>query len=390
MSKLIFTEYKNCITGFLMEDLKADRIIVDEGSDFRVGSVFIGKVKTVKKDIGAAFVDIKEGVSCFLPFDEILPEGFCNRQYDGRILEGDEVCVMVQKEAVKTKLSALTMHIEIPGTFVVAVMDSDSVHASAKLSSDKANAICTGLSKDIPGGKGIIVRTNAANAEYDEVKAEALALTDKLNEIRNIMKSRKVYSTLFSSKPSYISRIEDIPVDFFDEIVTDSKMIFDELNDYFSDRSFKVRLYADENLSLKSLYCLERALDDATSKNVYLPCGGYLVIEPTEALTVIDVNSGKNSTKKNSDESYDLVNREAAAEIARQLRLRNIFGIIIVDFINYKDKERENKLLNLLKSELSKDYSQVKVCSMTSLGLVEITRAKKYGSIYDYKKVFDK
>jgi len=389
-AKLIITEHKNCITGFLMKDLKADRIFIDDSSEFRVGSVFVGKVKKVKKDIGAAFVDINDGVSCFLPFDEIFPEGFCNRSYDGRILEGDEVCVMVQKESVKTKLSALSMHIEIPGTYCVAVMDSDSIHASSKLSSDVSNSLCTRLSKDLPKGTGIILRTNAANAEYEDVLAEAQILTDKLNEIKNVMKSRKVYSKLFEAKPSYISRIDDIPKDSYDEIVTDSETIHKELTSFYKDRSGEIRLYRDENLSLKSLYCIERAISDATSKNVYLPCGGYLVIEPTEALTVIDVNSGKVTSGKNPDDNYDLVNREAAVEIARQLRLRNIFGIIIVDFINYKDKEKEKQLLSLLRHELSADYSSAKVCSMTSLGLVEITRAKKYGSVYDYKKVFDK
>ena len=175
-----------------------------------------------------------------------------------------------------------------------------------------------------------------------------------------------------------MSDIKDIPHTDLEEIVTDDTKIYNELQNVFSnisDYAEKIRLYQD-NFSLSKLYCIETKLQEALQKKVWLKCGGFLVIEPTEALTVIDVNSGKYEKKGDAEQYYKKVNEEAAIEIAKQLKLRNISGIIIVDFINMAVESNQKELLELLAQLVSKDTVKTYVIGMTSLGLVEMTRAK--------------
>ena len=147
-------------------------------------------------------------------------------------------------------------------------------------------------------------------------------------------------------------------------------------------------MYDDPDISLRLLYSLERGIDEALDTRVWLKCGGYLVIEPTEAMTVIDVNSGKNESKKMGEETYYQVNAEAAEEVARQLRLRNLSGIIIVDFINMAEKENRQKLLEYLKTLTTQDPQHPRIVDMTPLGLVEITRKKSHPTLAEqWKKI---
>ena len=180
--------------------------------------------------------------------------------------------------------------------------------------------------------------------------------------------------------PTYIKNLRDIYDDSYTEIITDQADIYQNLCEYFeqntSQEHANLRLYDDEQISLSSLYGIPSKLEIALGSRVWLKSGGYLVIEPTEALTVIDVNSGKYESKKGTpaDSAYK-INMEAAQEIAYQLKLRNLSGIIIVDFINMKKNDNE-QLMRYLKQLCSKDSVPTDVIDMTSLGLVEITRKK--------------
>ena len=169
--------------------------------------------------------------------------------------------------------------------------------------------------------------------------------------------------------------------DEYEEIVTDIDYLFDNLKIYYKN----VRLYDDKSFGLDKLYSLKTALDEALGRNVWLKCGGFLIFDKTEAMTVIDVNSGKFTPAKGTDKesAYMAVNSEAAVEICRQLRLRNISGIIIVDFINLKSDEDKEELLNILRDESSNDTETVMVIDITELGLVELTRKKEFPPLYE-------
>lgn len=174
-----------------------------------------------------------------------------------------------------------------------------------------------------------------------------------------------------------IKALQNIPISQYEEIVTDLPQAYEALKELTPPEA--LRLYADEQLPLAKLYSLETHLKQALSKTVWLPCGGYLVIEPTEAMTVIDVNSGKGSNGKGTakEQLYLKVNREAAAEIARQIRLRNLSGMIMVDFINMESAKEEQTLLDDLDQLLKADPVKTRLVDMTALGIVEITRKKE-------------
>lgn len=186
---------------------------------------------------------------------------------------------------------------------------------------------------------------------------------------------RTLYSCLYQEDPEMISVLKDLPISSYDEVLTDDERLYQLL----AESNVKnVRFYQDDQLSIWALYSLESGLKQATEKKVWLPSGGYLVIEPTEAMLVIDVNTGKGSIQKGTRECGIAlkVNLEAAKEIARQLRIRNISGMIMVDFINMKSKEEEQFLMEKLAGYLAEDTVKTRLIDMTPLGIVEITRKK--------------
>ncbi len=221
-------------------------------------------------------------------------------------------------------------------------------------------------------------------------KGKRAGFTAKINwkkiengeELKNKASHLTRFSYVYRSESFMTERINAVfKCDEYEEIITDDEKVFENLKDSFS----SIRLYSDKSFGLDKLYSLETGINDALSKKAWLKCGGYLMIEHTEAMTVIDVNSGKFAPAKGTDKekAYFKVNEEAAIEIARQLRLKNISGIIIADFINLKSEEDRDALLEILKSETSKDTETVCIVDITPLGLVEITRKKNLPPLYE-------
>jgi len=226
------------------------------------------------------------------------------------------------------------------------------------------------------------VRTNAMECDEDLLYAEYRMLQDSVSDLLSRAKHLVAGSLLSvpGQRHPFFEHIDRFQREGLTEIVTDDPVWYDRLKETDTE-GIPVRLYADPAYSLKQLYGIEQMLTQALAQKVYLSSGGYLVIEPTEALTVIDVNSGNNIKKKKKDDYYLSNNMEAAKEIARQVRLRNISGIIVVDFINLKNKEQKDALTTYMKSLLKEDYVKANVVDFTRLDLMEITRAKKYQSL---------
>ena len=202
------------------------------------------------------------------------------------------------------------------------------------------------------------------------------------DELKEKSKYLTRYSYLYKSRTSYADRINKVfKRDEYEEIVTDNEDVFNILSDDFSN----VRLYEDKTFGLDKLYSLKTALNEALDRNIWLKCGGFIVFDKTEAMTVIDVNSGKFTPSKGTDKesAYMTVNTEAAVEICRQLRLRNISGIVIIDFINLKSDEMKNELMDVLRNESADDTETVMVIDITELGLVELTRKKEFAPLYE-------
>ena len=282
----------------------------------------------------------------------------------------------------------LTSNLSLPGRFCVLTAGRTGIGFSAKLT-DTAwkNQIRKMLLENDFIGFGIILRTNAGSAGPEQILEECEKLKAMLKQLIKESGSRTCYSCLYKTLPSYIAGIRDSYAGGLEEIVTDCPDLYGQLKEYLetsqAEDAGKLKLYTDSLLSLGKLYSLDNALSKALDKRVWLKSGGYLVIEPTEAMVVIDVNTGKYEGKKKLEETVLKINLEAAAEIARQLRLRNLSGIIMVDFIDMNQEESKMQLMEALKAAVAKDPVKTVVVEMTRLNLVEITRKKVRRPLYE-------
>lgn len=401
--KLVVTGYNDKYLAFLMRDNRLLAAVPFEDAPTKVGAVYIGKVKNVVKNINACFVEIADGELCFLPLADIRSAFLINRSFDGRILEGDELVVQVARDALKTKQAAVTTKISISGKYLALSAGSPRTGVSSKLSpkqkevlmeelkcreliDEKGNLIagCEGGPESFTQGMpsfGMVIRTEAGKLAQGLDRENALEpLLDEFGQIysefirlfQNAV-HRTCYSCLHPAPEPYRSALEQFYPEEYSEVVTDIPSLYETL---CRDWEGPVRFYEDTSYPLKKLYGLESKLQEALSARVWLKSGGYLVIEPTEALTVIDVNTGKYSARSQSCETFFKINCEAAAEIALQLRLRNLSGIIIVDFINMDSADKQEELMRYLKQQVRRDRVRTDVIDMTGLGLVEITRRK--------------
>ncbi|TCL58518.1 ribonuclease G [Kineothrix alysoides] len=354
----------------------------EEGSV--IGNIYVAKVKNISANINAAFVEIAPGFPCFLALSEAKNPILTNRSYDGRILAGDDIVVQINKDAVKTKQPAATCALSLSGKYCVVSLGRPGIAYSSKLSMKVRTRISEALKEEfalLPKGIGTVIRTNAKDLkDYSPLLEEWKELTAQLKELAEVSVHRTGYSLLYKKPSDYLIRLRDTYAGQYEEIVTDDEGIYEEIAEYSRlHPAFcicEARLYKDALLPLHKLYSVDARLKEALDKKVWLKSGGYLIIEPTEALTVIDVNTGKVSTKKDDEETFFRMNMEAAEEIALQLTLRNISGIIVIDFINMRKQEHSDKLMAHFGDLLKRDPVKTNLVDMTVLGLVEVTRMK--------------
>lgn len=391
--KVLLTPYKNKILLLLLTN---NRLVFAQAFSAEnksiLGNIYLGRVTNVVKNIDAAFVEITPGQICFLPLKECRHALLANRSFDNRILSGDEIAVQVVKEASKTKQPSVSANISFTGTYCVVTTGKRGTGFSNKLKAGEIEELQKFLhqlkeqtletpSPVLPAflkETGFVFRTNCRelHGNYEPLVQELKDLTKKAEEFLSTVNHRTCYSLLEEAQAPWLSAISSIYQNEYEEIVTDDEVLFQKLLACNRFPASKIRLYQDNLLPLQKLYAVETMLSEALGRKVWLKSGGYLVIEPTEALTVIDVNTGKSIGRQSAEEHYFKTNMEAATELALQCKLRNISGIILVDFINMDDKAKEEELLCYLKRLLKKDSVKTTVVDITPLGLVEITRQK--------------
>ena len=389
------------LTSFYLEKDKLTEVHPHLEGRSLLGNIYVGKVKHVVKNIDAAFVEIAGGQTCYLPFKEAQAPVLTNRRWDGRLLAGDEILVQVMRDALKTKEPALTAKISLEGRLAAVVLDGGhGVRYSRQLPGEAADHFREVLqSVTVPDGMTLVVRTAAGDAADTALLHEANALLEKAQKLLSVGRSRTVFSMISEERPGWLIELlshKQLP----DKIVTDETLVYTALEDLYGSGASgiekktpddaakcpEISFYRDSRPNLFALYGLAGKLEEALLKRVWLKSGGYLVIEPTEALTVIDVNTGKYDGSKNVEETFALINREAAQETARQIRLRNLSGIILIDFINQKDRQAAKELLEELRSLCKEDPVPVRVVDITALGLVELTRKKVKGTLAEQLK----
>ena len=382
-SNVVITEYKNRICTILFQDNVMQEIHV-EADESILSAIFMAKVKNISKNINAAFVELFDGQMAFLPLEDVKDCSFLH-SIDGRLREGDEIPVQVIKEAVKTKDPVVTTKLSVNGAYAVVSLDKkkSGFRFSRKLSADKKHELIDALSGiELPADYAYVVRTGAGElTDFSVLFKELHYLISQMDEILLRAKTRTCFSCIYQGVPSYIDFLHHISNIDYEEIVTDIPNVYEALQVHYKGNK-AIRLYQD-TFPLKKLYSIETKMEELFSEKIYLKSGGTIFIEYTEAMTVIDVNTGKCIAKKDKDTLNYQINLEAADMIARQLRLRNISGIIIVDFINMESEEYKAKLIQELKKLLKKDSVSCNYVDITGLGLVEITRKKVQKPIYE-------
>lgn len=364
-----------------------------EGNAAAIGDIFVAKVTNVANQIHAAFIMYAPNKKGYLPIHAKYTPIITNRQYDGRILAGDEIIVQLEKEAVRTKEPVFTMNLSLAGKYSVISYANTYKGVSKKCTKLEREQLRTAIPQEI--AFGVVVRTNAALllSKLDEEHSLDILkpVTDEINYLNRRMSSlvqqgiyRTCYSRIWQSPPNYLTTMRDEGI-VYQQIITDNSKVYQELKDfaalYMPEQIANISMYQDNSYPLQKLYRVETQISELLSRKIWLKSGAYLVIEKTEAMYVIDVNSGKNIMKKETAAYIYEINIEAANEIMRQIRLRNLTGMILVDFINMDEADKTDGLLQELRALAKKDHIQTTIVDMTALGLVEITRRKTTKSL---------
>ena len=391
MNELVITNYKNSIISAVYEDKKMVQVSACRKKQTAcVGNIYVGRIDNIVKNINAAFVNISENISCYLELtggDHIL---FVKKQSPKKISVGDELIVQVTKEEVKTKAAVVSTSISLTGKYVVLVHGGTGVQISKKISGKQVRALLKGtLSSYVKEGYGIVARTNAAHATKEELEAEAVQLLEKYEQICNKGVHQTKYSLLHQELPAYLLQLRDNKEPVISKVVTNIPAVYKEFESFLklypiktSDGTPVAPELAEDANDLVIRYKINHFMDKALHRMIYLDSGATIVIDPTEALTVIDVNTGKAiAGKKLTEDTFFSINMEAAKEIAMQIRLRNLSGIILIDFINLSDSEKKEKLTEYLRQIFKTDSVQTEVVDITKLGLMEITRKKVYKTL---------
>lgn len=381
--KIIITGWDRFILTGLHDGRQfVDLDIYDTEKNSELGNIYVGRVIDIVKNINAAFIEYSDGKKGYYSIADNRKPIFLNKKNTDKMCQGDKVLVRLSKEAVKTKFPVLTSKLEFAGKFAVLTYGDRRICFSGKfIDKDRKESLTRAIKEQYSGDFGFIIRTNANEANDEEILAEMAQLVVQYKNVEKKAFFMVPGSVMYTPPKSYQVYVRDLYRDSVDEIVTDSEQIYYELT-CVCDKE-KLRLYDDEMLPLIKLYSMESLMESLKREKVWLDSGAYLVIQHTEALSVIDVNTGKCIKGKSDSKVFYKVNVESAIEIARQLRLRNMSGIIVVDFINMNDKELDRELLEELRREVSKDRIKTTVVDMTELGLVEITRKKQKPPVHE-------
>lgn len=348
-----------------------------------LGNIYIGRVENIATNIQAAFVNIAKGVSCFLPLEEAKNAVFTKKNGKKDLCIGDELLVEVTREKQRNKPASVSANLNFSGKYLILTTGNHLLGISKKLHATERERLQALLKDQITDTFGIVVRTAAKDASDEEILKELEMLTKQCHACLQGAMHRTAFTRLREAPPFYLQFLKNRNLTEVQKITTDIPSVHEVLLQHLQDtkEAEKLHLYTDTQVSLFALYSLTHELERALHRQVWLPSGAYLVIDPTEALTVIDVNSGKNIKKKSREELVFSVNVEAAHEIARQLILRNISGICIIDFIDMKEKEHREELMHILRMDLKKDKVPATLVDITRLGLVELTRKKVQKSL---------
>jgi ribonuclease G len=394
----------------LLEDSKLVELHNQKTNDnFTVGDIFVGRIKRLMPGLNAAFVDIGHKKDAFLHYTDLGPKlrsllkftsgamsgGIPNHTLDNFKMEPDivktgkidqvlnkkqPILVQVLKEPISTKGPRLSCELTLPGRYLVLTPFSNVVAVSKKVSNSEERKRLQLLVESIrPKNFGVIVRTAAEGKKVADLHEEMITIMKKWEDIHKQLHKSKPPVKLLSELDKTSSILRDILSDSFNRIVVNDKQLHQNIKGYLeSIAPEKVNIVSHHraNRPVFDAFGVTKQIKSSFGKTATMPSGSYLVIEHTEAMHVVDVNSGHKMSSSNQEEAVLKVNMEAAEEIARQLRLRDIGGIIIIDFIDMRKSEHRKELLKVVRQHMKKDRAQHTVLPLSKFGLMQITRQR--------------
>lgn len=370
----------------LVENGKLLEYYIDEEKSIRKeGNIYIGIVRDIIKGMQSAFIDIGTEKNSFIHLKDILPkidETKENVKQDidiSKIVKsGQKLLVQVKKDSNLQKGARVSTHINLPSKYIALMPNTDIVTASQKIEDKKEQERLIKLVKEnLSKGNGAVIRTSAIGKEQ-EIIEDIKNVEKKWNKINKDFINNK------EDKPRLISKSEDIvekmiidlPEKSIQRIILNNKKDYNKMIKYKEENNYikTTEIELKENQDILQIYDIQKEISKLENRKIWLKCGGFITIDKTEALTAIDVNTGKYTGTKNIEQTIFKVNEEATIEIIKQLRLRDIGGIIIIDYIDMKDNENKKKIQDLLEEGLKKDRAKTQIEGFTKLDLMEMTR----------------
>ena len=362
-------------------------------------NIYKGRIVSIEANLQAAFVDIGTGRNGFLPFNEIHPEYYrqdvndrvrnliTQQQWKKLKIEevmqrGQEVLVQVVKEVTGNKGANMTTYLSLPGRFLVLMPGSDSAGISRKIVGEERRSSLREIMSEfeIPEGIGYIIRTASVDITHNALEKDLKSLLDLWEEIKRRGQTKDAPVLVYEEQDTVIRFLRDHFIPEIQEILVDTQDSLDNVNNFIEllpskQRQVKVRLHRGSK-PIFNQYNVEEQIESIFKPQVPLPSGGSIVINPTEALVAIDVNSGRTSKNSDFDETIFLANMEAASELARQLRLRDLGGLIVVDFIDMRNKKHIRDVERQVKVSMKRDKAKVDISKISRFGLMQISRQK--------------
>ncbi len=391
----------------VLEEGRLEEFTIERTTEERlVGSIFKGKVRNLQDDLKAAFVDIGFEKNAFLHYWDIIPTNFDNNyevvERDTRKREkpritqkdiprvyppGSDIIVQVTKGPIGTKGPRVTTNLTLPGRYLILLPNSDQSGISRKIENQQERQRLKKILRElsIPDGMGVIMRTAGEGQQLRYFVRDLALLVDEWTAIQQKIKNQPSATCVFQ-EPDLIDRtVRDFLTEDVERIVVDNNKAYDRMRDMISKISSrsaaKVRLY-NESQSIFDRFNISRQLENAFSRQVHLKSGGYIVVDETEALVAIDVNTGRHKGGKDQESAILKVNLEAAEEISRQLRLRNMGGLIVLDFIDMKSRRDQQSVYQRMKDGLRRDKAKTHILPISQLGLMEMTRQRHSESVH--------
>lgn len=353
------------------------------------GNIYCGKVQNVLEGMQSAFIDIGDKRNTFIRLKDLLPKEDESKNDDKYKLpdcnikdfvkQDMKILVQVKRDGTEKKGARVSTHINLPGRFVVFMPNSSFITVSQKIENEEEKQRLINIVKDIlPENTGAIVRTSSEGIDEVSIKTDLEELIKKWKNIRKKYDEHKLNGPklVYDNKALLRRTLIDVVDRNLNRVIVNDIKTYKDVNEILKSMNMleKIKLELKENEDLLDMYSLREQLDKTDNRKIWLKCGGFITIDRTEALTAIDVNTGKYTGNKNLENTVFKVNKEATIEIAKQLRLRDIGGIIIIDYIDMHNDKNKSEIIESITQELKKDRTKSQVLGFTKLNLLEMTR----------------